>query len=84
VRKADRLAHELRNSFQDYREFAAIRRRIPSESQAGLPNGSGIVRSASEEAHHSNHYYENDGEHHRIFSDVLAVIMPPQLVKKMS
>jgi hypothetical protein len=49
-----------------------------------LPDGTDVVESIAEKPHDSNHYCENDGEHYCVLSDVLAVVLPPQLVKIMS
>ena len=46
--------------------------------------GKRIVCVASDQAYRTNDQYQNNGQHHRIFGDVLALVMPPQVAKKMS
>jgi hypothetical protein len=43
------------------------------------------VRIASYQSNRSNHEYQDNGQHYRIFGDVLALLVPPQeLPKKMT
>jgi len=54
---------------------------------AGSLKGTGcgrkyVVRIASDQANRAHHHYQNNGEHYRILSDVLALFVPPQLAKQ--
>jgi len=43
--------------------------------------GKHVVGIPAYQAHRTDHEYQNDRQHHRIFSDVLGFFLQPQLAK---
>ena len=42
-----------------------------------------MVSIAADKANRSHHEHQNDGEHHRVFGDILALFVGPELSRKL-
>ena len=54
---------------------------LPDRTSSGRKH---VVCTPSNQSECSNHYYQNDRQHHRIFSDILPLFLRPELAKKIS
>jgi hypothetical protein len=52
---------------------------LPDRTSGGRER---VVRTASNQSDRPNHQHQNDGQHHSIFSDILALFLRPELAKK--
>src|SRR5713226_6222512 len=53
---------------------------LPDRTSGGRKH---VVCTPSNQSEGSNHYHQNDRQHHRILSDILPLFLRPELTKKI-